>query len=58
MRYNKPTGRNPHFANCANVARSCGTAKLLLPGALFMAVLAELLAPFMFVNLRFATFFQ
>jgi hypothetical protein len=30
---------------------------LLLPGALLMAMRAELLAPFMFINLRFATFF-
>jgi hypothetical protein len=31
---------------------------LLLPSALLMAIGAELLAPFMFVDLRFATFFQ
>jgi hypothetical protein len=29
---------------------------LLLPGALLVAISAELLAPFMFVDLRFATF--
>jgi hypothetical protein len=30
---------------------------LLLPGALLVAMLAELLAPFVFVDFRFATFF-
>jgi len=32
--------------------------ELLLPGALFMAMLPKLLATFMFVNLCFSTFFQ
>jgi hypothetical protein len=32
--------------------------RLLLPGALLVAVGAELFAPFMFVDLRFASFLQ
>jgi hypothetical protein len=33
------------------------TPGLLLPGAFFMAVGAQLFAPFMFINFAFATFF-
>jgi hypothetical protein len=33
-------------------------ARLLLPGALFVPVGAELLAPFVFVNFAFPAFFQ
>jgi hypothetical protein len=32
--------------------------RLLLPGALLVAVGAELFAPFVFIDFRFATFFQ
>jgi len=34
------------------------TARLLLPGALLMTVSPKLLAPFMFIDFRFPTFFQ
>jgi hypothetical protein len=33
-------------------------AELLLPGALLVTIQTQLLAAFMFVNFRFATFFQ
>jgi hypothetical protein len=33
-----------------------GTARLLLPGAFFVPVGAQLFAPFVFVNFAFATF--
>jgi len=35
-----------------------GPAELLLPGALLVTMLTQLLAPFMLVDFRFATFFQ
>ena len=58
-RYNKPKGRNSHFASCANdCTKLPEPAELLLPGALLVAMLAQLLAPFVLVDFRFATFFQ
>jgi hypothetical protein len=38
--------------------KSHGVTELLLPGALLVTIQAQLLAAFMFVNFRFATFFQ
>jgi hypothetical protein len=48
----------PESAGCArrNVnAETCG--QLFLPGALFMAISAKLLATFMFIDFGFTTFF-
>src|SRR5262245_55550446 len=58
MPYNKPKGRNSRNSSCANLRLKLPSAELLLPGALLMTVLAELLPPLMLVNLRFSTFFQ
>jgi hypothetical protein len=38
--------------------KSHGDGRLLLPGALLVTVQAQLLAPFMFINLGLAAFFQ
>lgn len=38
--------------------RRVGRLRLLLPGSLLVAVGTKLLAPFMFVDLAFASFFQ
>jgi hypothetical protein len=39
-------------------AREWQAAELLLPGALLVAVLTQLLAAFVLVDFRFPTFFQ
>jgi hypothetical protein len=38
--------------------KSHGDGRLFLPGALLVTVQAQLLAPFMFINLCLAAFFQ
>jgi hypothetical protein len=38
--------------------KSHGGGRLLLPGALLVTVQAQLLAPFVFINLCLAAFFQ
>jgi hypothetical protein len=57
MPYNKPKGRNPRNASCARVILE-EPERLLLPGSLLMAMLAQLFPALMFVDLRFSTFFQ
>jgi hypothetical protein len=54
--------KRPFAAGCTMAAareRMKGTArrKLLLPGALLVTIQAQLLAPFMFVDLGLAAFF-
>jgi hypothetical protein len=44
------------MADCAP-RNPIATPGLLLPGTFFVAVGAQLLAPFMFINFAFATFF-
>jgi hypothetical protein len=51
------------FAAAAQVSRrerwkAQGDGRLLLPGALLVTIQAQLLAPFMFVDLCLAAFFQ
>jgi hypothetical protein len=58
MPYNKPKKRNSRKASRANSQPTLPPGELLLPGAFLMAMLTQLLAPFVFVNFRFSAFFQ
>jgi hypothetical protein len=52
-------GVRGRLQNAAARERMSETARrLLLPGALLVTIQAQLLAAFMFVDFRFATFFQ
>jgi len=51
------TGRNPSRSRARRRSVTT-TGRLLLPGAFLVTMGAKLLAPFVFVDFRFATFFQ
>jgi hypothetical protein len=58
MGHKKDRSRRLHRTTTANGCKSHGDAGLFLPGALFVTIQAQLLAPFMFIYLCLAAFFE
>ena len=57
-RPNKSADREGRPALAKSVKEEAASERLLLPGAFLVAIGAELLAAFMLVDLRFASFLQ